>query len=109
MSMIFFFVPKQGSKMRLTIKELEDKLSIATQKNLIEFKFKSNWDECPESTAPEFWYLLFPVAKKQQKYIKNRALDKNLIFNKRQWDICFINKEISANRQIFGPRKKKHQ
>lgn len=28
-----FFVPTQGIKMRRTIKELEDKLSTATQKN----------------------------------------------------------------------------
>jgi len=32
MRIMFFFEPKQGSKMRLTIRELEEKLSIATQK-----------------------------------------------------------------------------
>ena len=32
MTIIVFFVPKQGSKMRHTIKELEDKLSTVTEK-----------------------------------------------------------------------------
>ena len=32
MSVMIFFVPKQGSKMRRTIKEQDDKLSTATQK-----------------------------------------------------------------------------
>jgi len=33
MSIMVFFVPTQGIKMRRTIKELEDKLSTARQKN----------------------------------------------------------------------------
>jgi len=33
MSIMVFFVPTQGIKMGRTIKELEDKLSTATQKN----------------------------------------------------------------------------